>query len=80
MEIQLVKGQFNTQEALDIITKFIHVKIKFHESKISQSLSEEDIKMRESKIKHLQQELYKARKHIEGNGNTITFKGEMLIS
>ena len=57
MQIELIKGQFSGTEALDILSQMIQVKIKFHESKIAQDSSEEDIKYRESRLKHLQHEL-----------------------
>ena len=57
MQLELIKGTFSEMEALDILTQMIQVKIKFHESKIAQHSSEEDIKYRESRLKHLQHEL-----------------------
>ena len=57
MQLELIKGTFSEMEALDILTQMIQVKIKFHESKIVQHSSEEDIKYRESRLKHLQHEL-----------------------
>jgi hypothetical protein len=48
----------------------IHVKIKYHENKISNLSNEEDIKSRETKIKRLQKELFDFRNNIaENNGN-----------
>ncbi|GAA4460152.1 hypothetical protein GCM10023189_34860 [Nibrella saemangeumensis] len=58
MTIQLINGHFNPQEALDILTQMVYVKIQFHENKIKHSDSEEDIKTREKRIKDLQRELY----------------------
>ena len=46
----------------------IHVKIKYHEDKIKICQNEEDVKMREKKIKFLQRELSEAREYIEKNG------------
>ena len=56
MTIQLIQGQFSANEAIEIITKMVHVKIKFHEDKIHSNANEEDIKMRERRIKQLQKE------------------------
>ncbi len=64
MNIKLIDGQFNSHDALNIISDMIGVKIKFHEGKILDSSSEEDIKMRENKIKFLQNELHELRKNI----------------
>jgi hypothetical protein len=57
MQLELIKGTFSEKEALDILTQMIQVKIRFHENKIAQHSSEEDIKYRESRLKHLQHEL-----------------------
>lgn len=64
MDIQLIQGQFTAKDAIEIITEMIHVKIKYHENKINNSSSEEDIKMRETKIKRLQKELFECRNNI----------------
>jgi hypothetical protein len=58
MELSLIQGRFRKQDAIDILTRMVHVKISFHESRIQQSSDEDDIKFRESKIKQLQRELY----------------------
>ncbi|GAA4396727.1 hypothetical protein GCM10023187_05200 [Nibrella viscosa] len=65
MQIQLINGHFGPQEALDILTQMVYVKIQFHENKITLSDNEEDIKTRERRIKDLQRELYEARQYIE---------------
>ena len=81
MKIHLMKGQFSSKDALDIITKMINIKIKFQEEKIESSHNEEDIKMRETRIKILQKELYESRKFIESNGDKISLESEInLIS
>jgi rubrerythrin len=65
MKIQLIEGSFGVKEAIEIITQMIHVKIRFHEDKIDNSNNEEDVKMREKKIKNLQKDLYEFRKEVE---------------
>jgi hypothetical protein len=65
MNIQLIKGHFTAKDALDIITRMVHEKIKYHESKIAQHSNEEDSKHGEKRIKQLQKELYDIRRHIE---------------
>ena len=69
MNIQLIQGDFNHQEGLDIISKMIQLKISYHESKISSNTNEEDIKFRESKIKRLQSDLMQLRSALQGNDN-----------
>lgn len=80
MNIQLIQGQFSAQDAIDIITQMINVKIKFHESKINNAHNEEDIKMRERRIKQLQQQLHESRSDIEKHGKTITITSELSFN
>ena len=65
MKIERTKGRFLPNEALELLTQLVHTKIRFLEMKISSSSSEEDIKMRENRIKELQRGLYEAKKHAE---------------
>lgn len=77
MDIQLIKGEFIATDALDLITKMIHIKIRYHEDKILKENNEEDIKMRERKIKQLQKDLYEARNKIEKNNSKINLSGQI---
>lgn len=79
MKIQLLKGQFTSKDALDIITKMIHIKIKYHEEKIKSEDEEETMKMRENRIIKLQKELYELRKFIESNGDTFSLESEINL-
>lgn len=79
MNLQLIQGQFSAQDAIDIITQMINVKIKFHEKKINSAHTEEDIKMREKRIKQLQQELRESRIYIESQGDYIALESELLF-
>jgi hypothetical protein len=79
MKIQLIHGKFEAQEALDLVSRLIHAKIKFHESRITNLCSEEDIKMRESKIKHLQKDLFDARNYISTD-KIINLESEIFLS
>ena len=78
MKIQLIQGQFNAQDALELVSKMIHAKIKFHENRITNACGEEDIKMRENKIKNLQKDLFDARNFIS-NSKIINLESEMLL-
>lgn len=79
MKIQLIHGKFEAQEALELVSKLIHAKIKFHESRITNACSEEDIKMRESKIKFLQKDLYEARLYMSSQ-QIINLESEIFLS
>ena len=79
MQFQLVKGSFIKQDALHIITRMIDVKIKFQEDKIKHTDNEEDIKMRESRIKQLQKDLYEARNYIEHQKGLVSIHSDISL-
>jgi hypothetical protein len=78
MNIQLIKGEFKAIDALELISQLILTKIKYHENKITQNCTEEDVKYRESKIKSLQKELSDLRSNLNGKVNNL--KIETLIN
>lgn len=80
MNIELIKGAFSQQDACELILKMIDAKIKFHERKIDCATNEEDIKMRESRIKQLQKEVYEIRKSIEKHGDRVQLKAHIEIN
>jgi hypothetical protein len=63
----LMDGVFETNDALDLIAAMYQQKVRFHESKIQHADSEEDIKLREEKIKALQLQLGKLRAMMQGS-------------
>ena len=77
--LQLLKGSFTKEEALNILTKMVDVKIRYHEDKIHSSSNEEDIKMRENRIKQLQKELYEARLYIEKQPARVELNSEITL-
>lgn len=79
MTLQLIDGHFEANEAIDLISQMIQVKIKFQENKIANCKSEEDVKMRENKIKTLQNQLLEARKFIEGQTGYIEMSSEINL-
>lgn len=79
MNIQLIQGQFGSKEAIELITQMIHAKVKFHENIISNNDSEEDIKMRENRIKQLQKDLFEARQYIEKKGDNVSINASIEI-
>ena len=80
MKIHLIQGQFTGKDAITIITKMIDVKIKFQEEKIKSSDNEEDVKMRETRIKNLQKELYESRKQIESHRGAVSLESEINLT
>ena len=79
MKVQIIQGNFDAKDALDILTKMIHVKIKFQEDKINNASGEEEIKMRENRIIKLQRDLFDIRKHIESQGMKIAIQSSITI-
>ena len=57
----------------------MHVKIKFHEDKIHAHANEEDIKMREKRIKKLQKELFEIRNFINSHKGKIEMQSVIEI-
>lgn len=79
MNVQLIEGNFDAKEAIEIITKMIHVKIKFQEDKINASSGEEEMKMRENRIIKLQKDLFEIRKHIEQQNGKISIHSSITL-
>jgi hypothetical protein len=79
MNITLIDGHFTAKEALELLTQIIHVKIKFHESKIAHLDNEEDIKMREKRVKQLQKDLYEVRKMVDEGKKNYSLYAELQI-
>lgn len=80
MNIQLLQGQFNAKDAIDLITQMVQIKIKFHENKITFNSTEEDIKFSETKIKRLQKELLETRNYIGHQGGKIYIQGVIHLA
>ncbi len=79
MNIQLMHGHFSKADSLDLITQMIHVKIRYHENKIKASSNEEDTKMRETKIKRLQKDLYDLKKLLDAKNDVVSITSQIEI-
>ncbi len=79
MKIQLIEGNFEAKEALDILTKLIHVKIKYNEDKINNSINYDEIELRLNRIKRLQKNLFDIKKHIDAQEGKITVQSSITI-
>jgi hypothetical protein len=80
MNITILQGHFPASDTMDLLTQFIHVKIKYHERKIEHLDNEEDIKMREKRIQQLQKELHELRTYVEKKGNQFELKGVIEVN
>jgi vacuolar-type H+-ATPase subunit I/STV1 len=72
MQLQLIQGQFAPQDALNILTEMIRVKISYHEQKIADGAMEEDIHMRERRISELQNELHEVRRQLKQSNSLVS--------
>ena len=72
MNIQLIKGSFHVNDSIELMNQLVQVKIKFHEQQVNKSYNEEDIKMRESRIKQLQNDLADARQYLLTYSDKVT--------
>ena len=79
MKVELLQGQYSSNDIIDIVSKIIQVKINYHEQKISNSDNEEDIEQREKKIKGLQEKLQEIRLNLK-NKNSIFSEGQFNFS
>jgi len=77
--MQLIQGEFNTNDAITIISEMVNVKITFHTAKINDQSTEEDIKYRESKIKSLQNELAELRKMLLSKNGSVKMNAFLTI-
>lgn len=80
LQLQLIQGSFNRAEAVELINQMVHVKIRYHEDKIKLAEKEEDIKMRENRIKQLQKEFHELRNHLLLEKQTITIESGININ
>ncbi len=80
MNITLIKGSYAPAEALELVGKMIAEKIKFQECKISKSCNEEDIKMREGRIKTLQNEFAAIKSSIDTKTGMISINSTIEIN
>lgn len=79
MEFPLITGSFTPAEAIDLLSGLAEVKIRFHEAKISSATTEEDITMREARIKALQDHLAEAKAAILAESSLVTINCMMRL-
>lgn len=79
MKIEIIKGAYSSSDARELLIRMVDAKIKFHESKINSSDNEEDIKMRENRIRKLQQDLHQVRQHLSQDDRSINLHSEISI-
>ena len=79
-EIQLLNGRFNKMEAIAILAEMVAVKINFHETKIRETDNEEDIKMRENRIKIIQKEFNALRQKLLNGEDLVEVNSSVFVN
>lgn len=79
LNLSLINGAFSPVEAIELLARMVQVKIRFHEDKIEKSQETEDIKMREMRIKQLQQNLEQLRHQVAGGNSLWKVNAEVLL-
>jgi hypothetical protein len=80
MDFQLINGGFSREEAYHLLAELVAVKIRFHQAKISAADNEEDIKMREGRIKGLQERLEKFHAELKNMGGYVHLEGKVSLN
>lgn len=80
IQLQLIKGRFDKAEAFDLISQMVNIKIKYHEEKIRVAEKEEDIKMRENRIKQLQRELHEFKNRVWLNDQAVNIESGIIVA
>lgn len=79
MKLQLLRGHYSRPEAIDLLTRLVQAQIYYHEAKIGNSDSEEDIKMRERSIRQLQRDLHEAKMAIFAGGKSCLLESAINL-
>ncbi|NDC77979.1 MAG: hypothetical protein EBZ67_08930 [Chitinophagia bacterium] len=79
MDLKIIDGVFSQQEAIDILTEMVRLKIRFHERHIENASQIEDISHREARIRELQSELQEARERILAGDTSVSLGGSVSI-
>lgn len=80
MNLQIIKGSFETSDTIELMIQLVNVKIKYHEDKIDATNNEEDIKQRENRIKELQKELAHIKNYLAQQGDKISVNCNVEIN
>ena len=77
--LDLIKGRYSKEEAIEIVTQLIETKIRFNELKIKTLSNEEDISMRERRISELQEDLMRFRNQLLAGGESVHVSTSLKI-
>jgi hypothetical protein len=77
--IHLVDGRYTAAQTADLVTQLVQVKISFLEKLIQKSSEEEEIKMRETRIKALQVELRELKQAISTMSDSLDIDASIEV-
>jgi hypothetical protein len=77
--IHLVDGRYTAAQTTDLVTQLVQVKISFLEKLIQKSSEEEEVKMRETRIKALQEELRDLKQTIGTLGDSLDIHASISV-
>ncbi len=80
MKFQLIDGLYNTREALELLGDLVRVKMAYLENRIHASLSEEDIKLVENRIKQLQRGWSELQEQVRSSGLSCRLESSIEIA
>lgn len=76
---ELISGSFSKEDALELISGIVALKINYHEKMIDRTANEEDIKMRENRIRKLQDELADFRRTLSQKNEPVALSASLSI-
>lgn len=78
--ITILDGSFEPAEGIELIRMMLRIKIQYHENKIQKDSTEEDVKMRERRIKQLQEEMDRLNQIAAGSTLPLQIHGQVSIA
>ena len=77
--IHLIDGRYSAAQTAELVTQLVQVKISFLENLIQKSSEEEEVKMRETRIKALQVELRELKQAISTMGDSLDVEASISV-
>ena len=77
MEFSLINGSYPKQDAIDILSRMIQVKIDFHTGKFESEKTEDAKNARLTRIEELEEELNRVKAAINASKNRIAISSQI---
>lgn len=79
MDIPLIHEQFSSSEALDMVTRFVHLNIRFYEDKLAREADPARIEAHRQRIRDLQKYLYQTGQTLAQRAEPVTLQVALNI-